>query len=417
LTTLYIRYPARAAAASDTGVPHSCQFALVGDGGNVMQQGAGALGNLGDIVAGARRVVLLLAAADVTLLRVKVPPLSGARLKAALPGLVEEHILGDPEDCVLALASAVNAGDTGERVIAVANRAWLEVLVKALVAQGAHSIGALPAQLCLPLQPGGASAALSQDDAGLELTLRSAQYEGMGLTLASQPEAALHTLRALAGEAPVTLYAAPAVRAEYEKLLQAAPGLTGIALEEDHWAHRISAAKALQLDLAAGLGAVSGAAARAWQRWKWPLRIAVAALLVNILGANIEWFRLRGEAATERQAMVQVFRAAYPNQPVTGDPVAQMRRNISTARAASGQGGGDDFTVVSAALAEALAGLPNREIVAGVEYKERGLIVRLKPNSVDSNGTAQVQSALAARKLALTETGPGLWQIKASGAR
>ncbi|WP_395403547.1 type II secretion system protein GspL [Pseudoduganella sp. UC29_106] len=393
-------------------MPHSCQFAMVGDGGNVMQQGAGALGNLGDLVAGARRVVLLLAAADVTLLRVKVPPLSGAKLKAALPNLVEEQILGDPADCVLALAPAT--GDTGERVIAVANRAWLEVLVKALVAQGAHGISALPTQLCLPLQPGGASAALGLDDAGLELTLRTAQYEGMGLTLPPQPEAALHTLRALACDAPVTLYVAPAVRAEYEKLALEVPG---IVVEEDHWAHRISAAKAVQLDLAAGLGAVSGASARMWQRWKWPVGIAVAALLVNIIGANVEWFRLRGEAATERQAMLQVFRAAYPNQPVTGDPVAQMRRNISVARAASGEGGGDEFTAVSAALAEALAMLPNREIVAGLEYKERALIVKLKPNSVDANGMSQVQAALAPRKLALLETGPGVWQVKAGGAK
>lgn len=146
-------------------------------------------------------------------------------------------------------------------------------------------------------------------------------------------------------------------------------------------------------------------------------RIAVAALLVNIIGANVEWFRLRGEAATERQAMLQVFRAAYPNQPVTGDPVAQMRRNISVARAASGEGGGDEFTAVSAALAEALAMLPNREIVAGLEYKERALIVKLKPNSVDANGMSQVQAALAPRKLALLETGPGVWQVKAGGAK
>ena len=409
MTTLYIRYPARAAAA-DNGVPSSCQFALVGDGGNVMQQGAGALGNLGDLVAGARRVVLLLAAADVTLLRVKVPPLSGAKLKAALPNLVEEQILGDPADCVLALAPA--AGDTGERVIAVANRAWLEVLVKALVAQGAHGISALPTQLCLPLQPGGASAALGLDDAGLELTLRTAQYEGMGLTLPPQPEAALHTLRALAGDAPVTLYVAPAVRAEYEKLALEVPG---IVVEEDHWAHRISAAKAVQLDLAAGLGAVSGATARAWARWKWPYRIAVAAVLVNIVGMNWEWMRLKREADAVKQNMVQVFRAAYPNQPVTGDPVAQMRRNIAVARAGNGGGTPDEFTNMSAVLGEALAVLPNREAVAGIDYKERSMTVRFKPNSVDANALAQVQAALAQRKMSATESGPGVWLVKAGG--
>jgi len=409
LTTLYIRYPARAAAA-DNGVPHGCQFALLGDGGNLMQQGAGALGNLGELVASARRVVLLLAAADVSLLKIKLPPLSGARLKAALPNLVEEQVLGDPADCVLALAPA--SGDSDERVVAVANRAWLEVLVKALVAQGAHSVAALPAQLCLPLAPGSVSAALGEDDAGLELTLRSAQYEGLGLTLPNAPDAALHTLRALAGEAPLVLYVAPAQRAQYAAALAE---LSHISLEDDSWEHRVAAARSVPLDLAAGLGAASGATARAWQRWKWPLRLAAAVLLVNIVGLNWEWLRLKKEADTVRQHMVQVFRAAYPNQPVTGDPAAQMRRNIAIARAGSGQGAADEFTNMSAALGEALALLPNREVVAALEYKDRSMRVKLKANSVDANALAQVQAALAPRKLAVTESSPGLWLVQAGG--
>jgi general secretion pathway protein L len=407
LTTLYIRYPARAAAA-DNGVPSSCQFALVGDGGNVMQQGAGALGNLGELVAGARRVVLLLAAADVSLLKVKVPPLSGARLKAALPNLVEEQVLGDPADCVLALAPA--SGDSEERVVAVTNRAWLEVLVKALVAQGAHAVSALPVQLSLPLAPGGVSAALGLDDAGLELTLRSAPNEGLGLTLPNAAEPALHTLRALAGEAPVTLYLAPALREAYAAL--DAPGIT---LEEDNWAHRIAAAKAVPFDLAAGLGAVSGASARAWQRWKWPVRIAIAAVLCNIVGLNWEWLRLKREADAVRRNMTQIFRSAYPNQPMIGEPAEQMRRNIALARASSGGGTADEFTTMSAALGEALAVLPNREAVAGIEYKDRSMTVKFKPNSVDANALAQVQAALAQRKLAATESGPGVWQVKVGG--
>ena len=121
MTTLYIRYPAK--ASIEHGAAQSCPFALVGDGGNLLQQGAAALGNLADLVASARRVVLLLAASDVTLLRVKVPPLSAARLKAALPNLVEEQVLGDPADCVLAVAPAVDS--SGMRTVAVVQRAWL----------------------------------------------------------------------------------------------------------------------------------------------------------------------------------------------------------------------------------------------------------------------------------------------------
>ena len=407
LTTLYISYPARAAAL-DAGA--ACTYAQVGDGGNVMQQGAGALGKLGDLVAASRKVVLLLAAADVTLLRVTVPPLSGSRLKAAIPNLVEEHLLGDPADCVFALGPA-QAG-SAERTVAVVQRAWLDVLVKALVQQGARAVSVLPAQLCLPLAPGGVSAALASDEGGLELTLRTGQYEGMGLALPAQPDGALQVLRALAGEAPVTLYVPAAQRAHYESLVPAVPGIT---LEDEHWAHRISAARAVQLDLAAGLAAASGARAREWRRWRWPLRLALLAVLVNIVGLNVEWLRMKREATALRQSMVQIFRGAYPNEKVVLDPAAQLRGNIARARAGSGELGPGEFTTLAAAFGEALGALPRRDIVAGLEYRERALVVRLKPGSVDGGALAQVQAQVAPRGLTLTETGAGTWELRAGG--
>lgn len=112
MTTLYIRLPARA-----DGEGALSRFALVADGGNIDREGEGLLRGLGDLVAASRRVVLLLAATDVTMLHVKAPPLSAARLKAALPSLVEEQVLGDPADCVLIAAPAQSAD--GARSIAV----------------------------------------------------------------------------------------------------------------------------------------------------------------------------------------------------------------------------------------------------------------------------------------------------------
>ncbi|HEV7815016.1 MAG TPA: type II secretion system protein GspL, partial [Janthinobacterium sp.] len=250
MTTLYIRHPAKASVdGASGGAAPPCRFALAGDGGNLLQQGAAALASLTDLVASARRVVLLLGAADVTLLRVKMPPLSPARLRAALPNLVEEQILGEPGDNALA-AAATQDGD-GMRTVAVVQKAWLETLVKTLLAQGARSIAALPAQLCLPLPPGGAAAAIETDDVGLELTLRLAPAEGMGLSMASQPLAALQTLRAFAGETPLTLYLAADQLPVYQELLAVVPGIT---LETEHWAHWISASKGAGIDLVPALG-------------------------------------------------------------------------------------------------------------------------------------------------------------------
>jgi general secretion pathway protein L len=403
LTTLFIRYPAKASV--DSGAAQTCPFALIGDGGNLLQQGASPLGNLGDLVASSRRVVLLLAASDATLLRLKTPPLSAARLKAALPALVEEQVLGDPADCVLA-ATAADA--EGMRTVAVVQRAWLEVLVKALQAQGAHSISAVPSQLCLPFQPGSVSAALTLGDTGYELIMRQSQYEGLGLALPAQPQAALQTLHALAGDQPVTLYLAPAQMKQMEALAADVPHLT---LAEDHWQHWAAAARGAGLDLAPALGA-SGAAARQWQRWRWPVRIAALAVLVNVVGINVEWLRLKREAAAVTQSQAQIFKAAYPKELVIYDRLEQMRKNISLVKASGGQASADEFTALCASFGEALNVLPRKDIIASLDYKERALLVKVKPNTVDAAAMAQLRSALTGRKLDLSETGPGAWQIR-----
>jgi len=381
---------------------------LAGDGGQLHQQGSAALGSLGQLIAGAKQVVLLLAASDVTLLRLKTPPLAGARLRAALPGLVEEHILGDAHDCLFA-AGAPDAA--GLRTVAVAQRAWVEVLVKALLAQGARKIALLPSQLCLPLPPGGMVASLQTGAQGIELALRQAPQEGMGLVLPAEPQQALLTARALAGDVPLSVYVAQDELVQYQAL---AAQTAGVTVEPDHWAHWMAGAKTANLDLAPALGAASGAA-RDWRRWRWPLRLAALVVLVNLVGINLEWSRLKREAATVRTSMQQTFKAAYPHEaPVYGLEAEQMRRNIAAARLQGGQASMDDFTSMSAALGEALGGLAGRGVVASLEYRDRSLIVRLKPDMVNASAQAQVRDGLAARKLTLNETEPGVWKISAA---
>jgi len=403
LSTLYIRHPARA-----QGEGALCRFAQALDNGAIGQQGEGQLRNLGDLVAASRRVVLLLAASDVTLLAVQAPPLSGARLRAALPALVEEHVLGDPEDCVLVAGPAL---PDGRRPVAVVQQAWLEPLVRTLLAMGARAVAAVPEQLCLPLQPGSVSAAIGHG----ELILRQSQYEGLGLSLDGNAQAALQTARALAGDAPLTLYVEHDQLGEYQMLLaEAGPGIT---LEGDNWAHWIAGARGgsggggAAFDLVPGLG-TAGVARRDWRRWRWPIRLALLALLVNVVGLNVEWLRLKREADAVRQQMTQTFRSVYPNQPAI-DPVAQMRQGIERARAGSGAAGADDFAWVAAAFGEALRTLPNPPAIAAMEFRERALTVRLKPEGFDPGAASALKAALAPRNLSLEETATATWVIRA----
>ena len=403
MTTLYIRLPARA-----DGEGALSRFALVTDSGAIEQQGEGVLRGLGDLVAASRRVLLLLAAADVTMLHVKTPPLSAARLKAALPSLVEEQVLGDPAECVLTAAPAQSAD--GMRSIAVVQRSYLEALVRALLALGARTVGALPAQLCLPLQPGHVSGAIGH----AEITLRDGLYHGLGLAMAATPEVALQTVRALAGDAPLTLYVPADQLGQYQALaLDAGPAMT---LEADEWPHWIAGSKTTTLDLVPGLGS-AGARATDWQRWRWPLRLALLALIVNLVGLNLQWLRMQREADATRLAMLQTFRAAYPKETVIQDPVAQMRMNNARARAASGQVGADEFTYLAAAFGEAARALPRPLGVAAVDYRERTLSVKVKPESADPGVIGQLQAGLAVHNLSLAESAPATWQVRGTGAK
>ncbi len=384
-----------------------CRFALVNDGGAIDQHGEGSLRNLGDLVGTSRRVVLLLAAADVTLLSVQAPPLSGARLKAALPGLVEEHILGDPLDAVLVAAPEQ---PDGTRPIAVVDRDWLQAIVKSLLAQGARVVTAVPSQLCLPLQPGSVAAAIS----GVELTLRQSLFQGFGLALDATPAVVLQTARTFSGDAPLVLYVPPIQLGEYQALAQeAGPGIT---LEADDWTHWIAGSRTTALDLVSGLGA-AGAPTRDWRRWRWPIALAALAIAINLIGLNVDWLRLRREANTVRQSMTQTYRNAYPNETAILDPVLQMRQHIARARANTGDVAPDEFTYLASAFGEATRSLGRQIGITSIEYRERAMIVKVKPETVDAGLIGQLRTSLATRRLTLEETTPGNWVIRSTGAK
>jgi general secretion pathway protein L len=402
LSTLYIRHPARA-----EGEHALSRFALVNDGGVIEQQGEGPLRNLGDLVGATRRIVVLLAGADVNLLQVQAPPLSGARLKAALPGLVEEHILGDPLDSVLVAAPEQ---PDGTRPIAVVERDWLEAIVRALLAQGARAVAAVPAQLCLPLQPGSVSAAIE----GGELTLRQGLFQGFGLALEANPAVVLQTARAFSGDATLVLYVPRAQLGEYQALVQEAG--PGVMVETDDWAHWIAGSKSTALDLVSGLGA-AGTQPRDWRRWRWPIRLAALAVAVNLVGLNLDWLRLKREADTVRQSMTQTFRQVYPRETAILDPVLQMRQNVARARANTGEVAPEEFTYLASALGEAARSLPRQPGIGSIEYRERALNIKVKPETVDPGLTAQLRTALAARHMSLEETAPGSWVIRSTGVK
>ena len=392
------------------------------------------LPGLSDTIAKAQRIVLLLAAADVTLLRVKVPTLSAARLKAALPNLVEDQLIADPSECTVVAGSMKD----GLRTVAVAQRAWLEALDKTLTALGARQISALPAQLCLPYQvdqPGTITAAVNRLGDTVDIAFRLSEHDGIGLAIsAGQNGSAAHeviqALCAVVPEASIALYVPQSETSPFQEAVNegSAPD-KHISILTDSWSHWISGASGTTLDLIAGLGSRSVSKLEL-RTWRWPLALAATVLFVNISALNIDWWRMKAEASSLRANMIKIYKSAFPKETVIIDPVAQMQQKIATARNSAGLVAPDDFIAVMAAFSEAWAsaGTASGKLpaIAALEYHERSLTVRLKPfpgsdgtrdaNSRDSEALAQkMKAALAERNLSLEQThseSATVWKIR-----
>lgn len=443
MSTLYIRLPSKAAADS---APHwlalACPFAVVAQGNvssrmTIERQGYATLSDLSTTIAKAQRVVLLLAASDVALRHLQVPPLSPAKLKAALPNLVEDQLINDPADSVVVVDSSANTSG-GMRTVAVVQRAWLSIVSKALLAFGARQLTALPAQLCLSFaaeQSGSVSAAINEweskeQQAAIDLTLRLSEQDGIGLAIMpaltqsehheeSSASVVIQTLSTVVPLATIQLYVPQTAVHAYQDAVQNNSALNKrITVFADNWSHWITGAQVTTLDLMAGLGTATGTKLN-WQPWRWPLLLAAAVLLVNAIALNIDWWRMKSEANSLRTAMVQIYKTAYPKESVIIDPIAQMQQKIAAAKHTAGLPNGDDFTALIAAFGEAwssVGGAGNASTIAGIEYRERSLYVRLKAGTEAQ--TQQMKTALATRELQLElapeQSGAMVWKIRSA---
>lgn len=392
-----------------------CQFASVSNSGAIERDGVAALSELSELARRTQRTVAVLAASDVTLLRVKVPPMSAARLKVALPNLVEDQLMSDPAECVIVAGAARDEF----RTVAVVQRSWLELISSGLSALGARHVTAIPAQLCLPYQDGAAAALISEYGAEIEVAVRMSEQEGIGLPIfADQPESApveaIQSLSAVVPQAPITLYVPAAHVPLYHDALATVPAQQErITLEADDWTRWIEGSGQASIDLMTGLSASAAGPRINWRPWRWPLALAAVLLAVNAAALNIDWMRGKREAQALENGMIQTYKAAFPKEPVIIDPLAQMRQKFAAAQRQSGQAASDDFIALVAAFSEAWAAAgQGPQAIAGLEYRDRGLSVKLKPGS--NAPLEKIQSALGARHLSVTQPSTGVWLIRSS---
>jgi general secretion pathway protein L len=146
LSTLIVLLPPRdpAVRSEEWHLPE-LPFLLLDKRGEPQRAGRAALG----LLPRASATVLIVAARDLLLLAAALPPLKGPKLRQALPNVVEDQLIQDPQTCHIAVDPA--SLDDGRRVVAVIDRGWFRFVLGAFAGAGHRNVKAVPAMRCLPV--------------------------------------------------------------------------------------------------------------------------------------------------------------------------------------------------------------------------------------------------------------------------
>lgn len=338
---------------------------------------------------------------DVFVAAIDAPKLSEAKLRQALPNLLEERLLADPADCQFAFELPRGGGST---TIAAAPKLPVSVVDRGLLthaldvlAQAGYKVRAAYSEIyTVPAPAAGVLSVRADRGRGIA---RSAKHDGFAFDLgdpgaAPEPPAALLLAIRQLGIKRIAAYGR-----EAERIFKLAGplGVTVDLAQRDVDAGAIDGAVNLLQGTFAQRSALSSfALARLRGGSLRPVLIwGAIGIATFIAGMNLYWLKLESETRALRSGMETSFRSAFPEATAVVDPLLQTKRQLGTLRSRAGIPSPEDFTVLNTQAAQLLSMAPVGS-VAGVEYRDGGLRVKFKPgNALD----AGVQNALRAQAI------------------
>jgi general secretion pathway protein L len=360
MTVLLVQIPtrprltARDSDAASEGMPDAhttYSYVLSRDGMAVERSGECAA----SLLPKAQQVVAVLADTDVAWHRITLPKAPAARLAAALGGVLEEALLGEPEHTHLAVAPGASAGQA--TWVAAVNRPWLRAHLAALEKNQTTVDRVVPSSW--PDAPAtGYFAEVSHNtresaEGTLPVQLTWSHPEGVavlplsgGLVKAMLPSTQHADLRWSASAAAATaaeqwLGAPVAVVGNEQRCLQAARTL---------WNFR-------QFDLVPSrrgsrwlIDAWRTVLGPTWRPARWGLAALVVAQLVGL-----NWWanHLSNRLQQQRQQLTSVLQTEFPQVRAVLNAPLQMENEVQRLRLRAGQTSSSDLEPLLAAAASA----------------------------------------------------------------
>ncbi len=413
MSTLVVHIPARqrlrssshgAPSAEGSGLATEYPFATSPDGLALETQGQCAA----SLLPKATTVIAVLSDADVSWHRITLPRAPGARLRAALDGVLEEALLEDADDVHLALAPAALPGQP--TWVAAVSRRWLRAELAALEKAEVFVDRVVP--MAWPDDPPiGHFAETPMDASG-----PNGMAHGVALNWAHADGVASVRLQGGLARALVPHPAPPETRwSATPGAVAAAEAWVGAPVRVMQPAQRLlQAGRSLwnlrQFELARrtrGGRALADSARRFFSREWAPVRFGLAALvLAQIIGLNLWAWHQRSAIEARQAALRDLVKATYPNVSpldVQRDAEAVMQRESQALRTLAGKPGDTDLEPMLQAAASAWPA--DRPAVDTLRFEPGRLTLSApgwSPEQVD-----QFRSVLR----------PGGWQVEAAEGR
>jgi general secretion pathway protein L len=336
----------------------SLPFALIDKTDHVLHSGYESLTALAEHFKKVKKIYLIVAASDVTLLRLMVPPLSPEKLKLALPALIEDSIIGDPAACHIVASADIK----GLRKIAVIDRAWLTAIVSALQKAGASSFHAYPSQLCLPLYENTVSVAVSEIGDEVEISLRKPNNEAIGISLQIEKNDLHRDEEICRILGLLTSHENCQLMVESSKVKAYSAAINQITQSSDNsdsekfsklqiipydWKILIAGMKSAECDLTSGLSKPLYQVSRLTM-WKLPLALAVSLLIFQLIALHSDWWRLRQEKKQLTAQLDNVYKKHFTQSAKPGVQLEKLEKKLRTLRQATGANAPEDFLSILA---------------------------------------------------------------------
>ena len=250
-------------------------------------------------------------------------------------------------------------------------------------ARAHHLYYVRPAQLALPLAVDEWSLACLHG----ALALRTGPNSGIGWNAGEDPEFRVEAITAILDAGAAAGSKPPRLKAflengEWQQAVQKAAQRSDLVVEMVPLPLVRNAPIDLLLGRASGMKATL--AQVDWRRWRPPMALAAACIVISLVGLNVQWAMQASQKQAMRLSMEQKFRAAFPGTQAVIDPVLQMKRNVAVLRAQSGRAGPDDFVPLASRFAQAM-GPKALDAIAALEYRDGELKVRFNPAAATGN--------------------------------